>query len=250
MTFFVNLSTTHDYSINETVGAFVQLCNEYSNGCLQCMPGFFQNLNNYGWVMAQFKANYASLIEPYKLGKISTERFLDNLSHIFYFMKDMDKSERNKLLAKAWSSSIKLSAATEERLGMLLEKAGDEPVYLVSNTNELDVHAILDLLQKKYPDLEWNKAADICITHSQEPIKILPNVYLCLSYRYGAFKEQTAPTVSLLDHLSKQCSGSKTLVSQFQGDLKKGQILGFENVFNAEEFYNSSMSISMLKKNL
>ena len=248
MTFIVNLSTTHDYSINETVGAFVQICNQHSNGCLKNMPGFFQKWTNYAWVMAQFHTNYASLIEPYKLGKINTEQFLNNLSQIFYFMNDMDKSERNELLANAWSSSIKLGSNTQNRLGMLVEKSTDEPVYLISNTNELDVRAILNLFQKNHPDLEWNKEADISITNSKEPIKILPNVYLCLSYRYGAFKEQTATTVSLLEYISEQCPGSKTLVSQYPGDLKKGKLLDLDNVFNAEEFYNSGMSNSMSKK--
>lgn len=248
MTFIVNLSTTHDYSINETIGAFVQICNQHSNGCLQSMPGFFQNCTNYAWVMAKFHTNYASLIEPYRLGKITTEQFLDNLSQIFYFMNDMNKSERNELLASAWSSSIKLSANTQDRLGMLLEKSVDKPIYLISNTNELDVRAIMGLFQKNHPDLEWNKEANISLTHSKEPIKILPNVYLCLSYRYGAFKEQTATTVSLLEYISEQCPGSKTLVSQHPGDLKKGKLLELDNVLNVEEFYNTNMFNLMSKK--
>ena len=248
MTFFVNLSTTHDYSIDETAGAFVQICNQHSNSCLQSMPGFFQNWTNYAWVMAQFHTNYVSVIQPYKLGKISTERFLENLSQIFYFMNNMDKSKRNELLANAWSSSIKLSTNTQNRFGKLVEQAADEPVYLISNTNELDVRAILNLLQVNNPDLEWDKETDISIINSKEPIKILPNVYLCLSYRYGSFKEQTATTASLLEFISEQCPGSKTLVSQFPGDLEKGNLLGLNNVLNAEEFYNSSMSNSMLKK--
>jgi hypothetical protein len=248
MTFIVNLSTTHDYSINETVGAFAQICNQHSNACLKNMPGFFQTLTNYAWVTAQLHTNYASLIEPYKLGKINTEQFLDNLSQILYFLNDTDKSERNLLLAKAWSSSIKLSLNTQDRLSILVEKSTHEPVYLISNTNELDVRAILNLFQKNHPDLEWNKEADISITNSNEPINIIPNVYLCLSYRYGAFKDQTATTVSLLEYISKKCPGSKTLVSQYPGDLKKGKLLDLDHVFNAEEFYNSGMSNSMSKK--
>lgn len=248
MTLIVNLSTIHDYSITDTVGEFVQICNQHSNVCLQSMPGFFKTGVNYAWVMAQYSTNYTSLIEPYKLGKISTEQFLDNLSQIFCFMDDMYISERNALLANAWSSSIKLSVNTRDRLGMLVAKSADEPVYIISNTNELDVQAILNLFKKEYPDLEWDNEADISITDYQEPIEILPSIYLCLSYQYGIFKEPSATTVGLLEYISVQCPEPTTLVSNHPRDLEKGKLLGLEHVFNAEEFYNSSMCDSMLKK--
>jgi hypothetical protein len=77
------------------------------------MLGFFQSWTNYAWVMAQYQANDTSLIEPYKLGKRSTQEFLANLSKIFYFMNDMDKELRGSLLANAWNASIKLSAKTQ-----------------------------------------------------------------------------------------------------------------------------------------
>lgn len=102
--------------------------------------------------------------------------------------------------------------------------------------------------QENHPHLGWYREADISVTTSREPIQILPNVYLCLSYRYGAFKEQRATTMSLLEHLSEQCPGPKTLVSQHPDDLKKGERLGLDRVLNAEEFYNSGMSHSMSKK--
>lgn len=246
MTLIVNLSTIHDYSIDATVAAFVHLCNRYSNGCLQGMPGFFQNWTNYAWVMAKYKANYASLIEPYKLGEISTETFLDNLSEIFYFMKDIDKETRSNLLSKAWNASIKLNEKTEDRLSQLVEKAKTETVYLISNTNELNVHAIVDLLKTHNLDTDFVDDIDISINHSQEPIEILPNIYLCLSYRYGAFKEQSASTVSLLDHLSDNCPSPRTLVSQYPGDLKKGAQLGLENILSSDDFYAPTNAYSPL----
>lgn len=248
MIFIVNLSTTHDYSIDETVAAFVQLCNQYSEGCLQSMPGFFQSWTNYAWVMAKYQTNYASLIEPYKLGKISTEEFLGNLSKIFYFMNEMDKSKRNSLLTDAWNASIKVSEKTQGRLSLLVKEAETSPVYLISNTNELNVNAILDLLQKNYPELKFNKNMDVSIKESKEPIEVLPNIYLCLSYRYGSFKEETVTTASLLEQLSKKCSNPVTLVSQYPGDLKKAKQLGLDSVLNAEEFYNANLSNSLMKK--
>lgn len=248
MTLIVNLSTTHDYSIDKTVAAFVQICNQHSKGCLQSMPGFFQNWTNYAWVMAKYQANYTSLIEPYKLGKISTDEFLNNLSRIFYFLNDMDINTRNLLLADAWNASIKLSEKTQDRLSLLVEEAKTQPVYLISNTNELNVNAILALFKDNNSHVKFNENMDTNIQDSKEPIEISPNIYLCLSYRYGAFKEETVSTVSLLEDLSKNCSGAITLVSQYPGDLKKAEQLGFDNVLNAEEFYSSKMSNSLMKK--
>lgn len=247
MTLIVNLSTTHDYSIDKTVAAFVQICNQHSNGCLQSMPRFFQNWTNYAWVMAKYQANYTSLIEPYKLGKISTQEFLANLSQIFYFMQDMDKETRELLLANAWNASIKLSEKTQNRLAQLVEEAKTQPVYLIANTNELNVNAILALFRIRNPELTFNEVVDTSIIASKKPVEIAPNIYLCLSYRYGAFKTEAVSTVGLLEDLSKSCSGPITLVSQYPGDLKKGEQLGL-NVLNAEDFYTPVLSSSLLKK--
>lgn len=249
MTLIVNLSTTHDYSINETVVAFVRLCNEYSKDGLQSiMPGFFQGLTNYAWVMAQYQLNYTSLIEPYRLGKISTSMFLDNLAKIFYFMNEVDPVNRDWLLANAWNASIKLSEKTQNRLSKLVEDAKIQPVYLISNTNELNINAILALFKENNPDIQFNEV-DTNIKESKEPIEILPNVYLCLSYRFGCFKEETVSTVSLIDELTKNLSDSIILVSQYPGDIKKAEQLGLITV-NADEFYNSISSDSLLiKKN-
>lgn len=245
MTLIVNLSTTHDYSIKEIIAAFAQICKEYSRGCFECIPGLF-HLTNYGWVTLKYQINYKSLIEPYRLGKLSTEEFLDNLTEILYFLCDMDKEERNSILAEAWNASIKLSEKTQDRLSLLVEEAKTQPVYLISNTNELNVNAILDLFKQNNPDLKF-KEVDTSIKDSKEPIEILPNIYLCLSYRYGAFKEETVTTMSLLEHLSTQCSKPITLVSQFPGDRKKGEQLGLE-VWDAEEFYNSLTPNLEMKK--
>ncbi len=248
MTLIVNLSTTHDYSIDKTVAAFVQICNQHSKGCLQSMPGFFQNWTNYAWVMAKYQANYTSLIEPYKLGKISTPEFLENLSKIFYFMQDMDKETRDSLLANAWNASIKISEKTQDRLSQLVEEAKTHPVYLISNTNELNVTAILALFKESNPDLKFNEAVDTSIMDSKEPIEILPNIYLCLSYRFGAFKTEAVSTVSLLEDLSKKIVSPITLVSQYPGDLRKGEQLGLDKVLNAEDFYYHKMDERLQKK--
>lgn len=242
MTLIVNLSTTHDYSITETASSFAKLCNKFSGGCLQCMPGFFQTGTNYAWVMAQYQLNYKSHIEPYRLGNITTDAFLQNLAEIFYFMdeeNDMGIHERNRLLAKAWNASIKMSGTKDFRLCHLVEQAQSEPVYLISNTNELNMQAILDLFIRENPDLVFNDV-DISIKENREPLEILPNVFLCLSYQFKTFKSEAVTTGTILEELVTRNSGQHiTVVSQFEGDRNKARQLKIENVQTDEEFYPS-----------
>lgn len=243
MTLIVNLSTIHDYSITETASAFAKLCNKFSGGCLQCMPGLFQHGTNYAWVMAQYQLNYKSHIEPYRLGNISTDEFLQNLAEIFYFMdeeNDMGIHERNRRLAKAWNASIKMSPRTDYRLCQLAERAQSEPVYLISNTNELNMQVILDLFIRENPDLVFNNV-DINIRKNREPLEILPNVFLCLSYQFKTFKSEAVTTGTILEELVTRNSGQHiTVVSQFEGDRNKSRQLKIMDVQTDEEFYHSA----------
>lgn len=247
MTLIVNLSTVHDYSISETLGAFVSLCDTYSNGCLKGFPGIY-HMTNYAWVYGQFKLNYSTLIEPYKLGKISSEEFIGNLAKIFYFMDNLTEENRNALLIDAWNKSIKITEHTESRFSFLAEKAQAEPVYIISNTNELDAIAILALIKKYNPLLKFKDPINISIEASNQPVEIAPNMFLCLSYRYGAFKESTLNTASLLKEVTKDMSKETvTLVSQHQGDLRTGQALGLKDCQTAEEFFEMKLSLSLKK---
>ena len=55
---------------------------------------------------------------------------------------------------------------------------------MVSNTNELDVRAVMQLFKKCNPALNFSNEADVGIKHSKDPVEILPHVFLCLSYRW------------------------------------------------------------------
>lgn len=245
MTLIVNLSTTHDYSLDDTVAAFVELCNEYSKGCLQAMPGFFQKGSNYLWVKGMLLAYYSTYIEPYKLGKIDTKAFLENLSSVFNFMDYMDEDARDKLLIDAWNTSIKITEFTKDRLRVLVQKAESGPVYLIANTNELNVRAILSLYQEMYPDLEFKKDIDIGIHNTQSPIEILPNIFLCLSYQYGTFKTKAVTTMGLLENLSTKLEKPISVVSQYSGDREKAKELGLE-VLDLNEFYRSASALQLI----
>lgn len=269
MTFIVNLSVIHTlHPISTNLAAFSAICDRYSNGCCSCWPGLF-SWTNYGWVSYQYQTRYAELIEPYKLGRIDTDEFLENLEEIFDFLDDSDLEEetvlvprtnvhystnnKHAILEEAWNAGIALDETTNYRLPSLI--AQDEPIYLVSNTNELNVLAIIALLKAQNPQIQFNKNIDLSVTEDRNPIEIAPNIYLCLSYRYQLFKtaqQNTATnpnsTMSLLRHLvENQLETHESdikVISQYDGDLEEARKLGIPeaNLHRADDYFSHGMS--------
>ena len=96
-----------------------------------------------------------------------------------------------------------------------------------------------------YPDLEFKKDIDIGTHNTQSPIEIVPNVFLCLSYQYGAFKTQTVTTMSLLESLSIKLEKPISVVSQYSGDREKAKELGLD-VRDLNEFYRSASAPQLI----
>ena len=269
MPLIVNLSSIHTlHPTSKSVDAFVQLCNKYSGGCFSSCPTLFKSWSNYAWVMYQYGTHYKQLIQPYKLGTISTEKFLHDLLQIFSFLRDVvDEQEvmvelnggesyshefSLSLLENAWNEIIALDETRASRFPALVARAQDEPVYLISNTNELNVLKILRLLKIQNPDITFKTPIDLSVQESKEPIEIAPNIFLCLSYRYQLFKTVTDnrsanlhSTMSLLNHLiKKQLSDVQAydirVISQFASDLEEAAKLGIpaDNALHADKFFN------------
>ena len=239
MSLIINLSSLHKYSISETVYQFVKMSNEYSQGYLSCAPFFVQNTFNYAWVMLKYNEHYKVFIEPYKLGRLSTDTFLDNLAAVFNFLSELPREKRHDILASAWNSSISLDDEMIKRLSIIIEASKTQSVFLVSNTNELNMAAILKLFLHAFKE-KCMESLDISIKDSQEPVEIMPNIFLCLSYRYCAFKDGYHSTASLIDLVSQSLKDNVTVVSQFQPDLDKAKELGLGCV-EAGSFYSLSM---------
>ncbi|AHE66195.1 hypothetical protein [Legionella oakridgensis] len=269
MPLIVNLSSIHTlHPISKSVDAFAQLCNRYSAGCFNSCPTFFKSWSNYAWVMYQYSRNDRKLIQPYRLGAIDTEQFLQNLLRIFPFLQDVEAEQEMmiglnegesysrefalSLLENAWNAMIDMDETRASRFPALFEQARTEPVYLISNTNELNVLKILRLLRRQNPDIRFYTPLDLSVRESREPIEIAPNVFLCLSYRYQLFKTMADnrslnphSTMSLLNHLIKGQLTSTAVsdirvVSQFPGDLEEAAKLGIpkENTCHADVFFN------------
>ena len=71
-------------------------------------------------------------------------------------MDVLEKEQRNDLLSNDWNASIKLNQQTESKLEQLRKVSEQEKVYLVSNSNELNIEAILSLLREHYMRKTWH----------------------------------------------------------------------------------------------
>jgi hypothetical protein len=260
MVTIVNLSTIHTlHPISTTIKAFVELCNKYSDGYFSSYPGVF-GWSNYAWVMTQYQKYDSTLIQPYKLGKISTDEFRQNLLSIFPFMSKLPAEEQRLLVEEAWNASIDIDETTANRFPELVRQSKSEPIYLISNTNELNVREIIRLLKQQNPDIEFFDNIDLSVQESKEPIEIAPNIYLCLSYRYQLFKTMTDTrklnphsTMSLLNYLvTEQLStiprSDIRVVSQYPGDLQEAAKLNIPktNLLKADDYFGvKSLSFLM-----
>ncbi|CDZ77571.1 hypothetical protein BN59_01855 [Legionella massiliensis] len=273
MPYIVNLSAIHTlHPISTNLDAFTEICNRYSTGCWSgCCPSFFQSWTNYGWVAYQYNMKYQELIEPYRLGQITTDQFLANLAAIFDFLEESDLDQEAltddeswvyysnnpvyRILERAWSAGIDLDDSSRYRLPHLTSLR--EPVFLVSNTNELDALRILALLKAQNPEIKFNKNIDLSIADDKNPIKIAPNIYLCLSYRFQYFKttEQnesvTRPsTMSLLRYLVEfvlEAHESEIeVISQYEGDLREAEKIGIPkaNLHSADDYFSDNLAPS------
>lgn len=70
-----------------------------------------------------------------------------------------------------------------------------------------------------------------------------PNIYLCLSYKYGLYKEGTP---GLLKEVSKHSGLEKvTVISQYPKDLEVAKNLGLKPIL-ANEFYTKVSDSKLL----
>lgn len=265
MTFIVNLSAIHTLDpVSKNLAAFTEICNRYSKSCFSSCPGLF-SWTNHGWVAYQYYSKYKSLIEPYKLGHLDSNQFLENLVTLFSFLHQAELDEdalieqrlnvhfssnvKHALLEEAWNAGIRLDETAKDRFPLLVDR--QEPVYLVSNSNELNVLAILALLKAQNPTIKFTEDIDLSVTEDQKPIEIAPNIYLCLSYRFRLFKTASQnnsvnphSTMSLLKHLVeneiKTPKAEIQVVSQFADDLVEAEKIGLpkENLHPANLFFN------------
>ncbi len=236
MTLIVNLSTLHTlHPHSKGIEALTALCNRQNSSFLQT------HFSNYLWVVRQYKKLDNTLIKHYKAGIVDSEAFLEHLKNLFPFASEPE-------LVESWNAIIALEDNKKPRLRFLL--AMGEPVYLISNSNELNATKIIALLKQINPEITFYDEVDLSVSDDKNPIKIAANLYLCLSYRYQLLKtenpadsQSAISTMSLLSYLVNEqleCSIEDiALVSQYQADLNKGREIGIskEACFDDNTFF-------------
>lgn len=277
----VNLSAIHTVNIDEGVAAFTRLRNQYYTGCSSCWPSIFTSMTSKTWVKLKFAYHADRTITPYKLGKISSKEFLRRALEVYDFLQDVDfpesvKNELNAdkryylalkdraendipdniiamtLLEKAWNAIISFTDDDADKLRYLLENSAGDAIYFISNSNELNIHKIIQLIKEKFPGLKLNENIDISVTPDENPIQLAPNIFLCVSYRFGAFKSSsdnealnnTTPGVlrRLYAHLTLGLRHSVSeirIISQYEKDLQEAKKLGIpgENIRLAKDYF-------------
>ncbi len=259
----VNLSAIHTLLPDSaSINKFARLCDLYSTSCFNYCPSMFQSYSNIAWVYYQNMRHFETLIKPYKRGKMDTREFMMKLAAIFDFI-ETEKLEKNdstqeylmsdpkyQALEDAWDATIQMDDEMAKRFPELIDIAKTEPVYLISNTNELHVFAILSLLKKYNPEVNFYPNIDFSVEYNNRPIEIAPNIFLCLSYRYQLFKtlgqnsqQDASTTMSLLrqlvEHTLKNKTADITIISQYDEDRKEARRLGIpdDNIFSADFYF-------------
>jgi len=256
MTIIVNLSSTHSWDIRKSFAAFAKIHKEHSSSCFSC-SSTLHSMSSYAWVLWKYRNIDKTCIQPYKLGKMDSDQFLQELATIFDFVDEEKLTLTGKskldLLEEAWNAAIGLDDNVVSRFSALIERAKTELVYLVSNTNPLNVKSVFEHFKQQNPNILF---INFDLKHQQNntPIEIMPNVYLCPSYAFQCFKtsEQNAlltppSTMSLIEYVIKDILKSPLseikVVSQYDGDLKEAEKLGIpcENIHHAHVYFQNDI---------
>lgn len=249
--YIVNLSCLHKlYPIHSAgFAAFANLYQHYYSHHFLSYLAYPVDLVRVGIIY--YKNQHT--INNYKLGKITTEEFKREMLKAFDFLQNKENAQQ--LLIDAWNKIIDFDPAHDEKIKSLFEKAKQEEakVFIVSNTNELNVRKILGHFYT-IGGVAWNNTPNISCEKSPIPIQLTEdgNICLCLSYRYGEFKspelQQTLPagTPSLLQHIVRNLKdmgyteSNIKVISQFSGDMQEAKTLGLPA--EKDEMFFSSLS--------
>lgn len=226
------LSVIHKLTSFPTVGYnFALLHYEYAHSWFR--PKLLYSL---AWTGYQFWSSVRPMINEYKLGIKSDKDFLEKLEEIFDFIPVAERSEK---LTDAWNSLIIWDEQSTERLNYVTAK--DQPIYLIANTNGLNIQKIKQDIDKATEN-SWHWEPQ---TNGECKFQVHENLRLMTSYENGAFRDSLLEKLvkQLLDegHIDKQ---QITLVSQYAQDLVKAKELGINGQTTDEFFPKASAPVA------
>ena len=267
-----------------SIKAFAKLHSDYAPpsiiSSVLCCSMFGMPTYSYAWILSQIDWN---LISQYKIGKIKTKEFLNKLLNVFPFLRDAKFSEETKenlfknkenlisicdlssleeltnehialaLLEQAWLARMQFSLETKIKAQYFFNKNTDEPVYIISNSNEMDCIETIKYLRITYPFLPWLSDEELksaIQVPNQElntgiPLTKDNRLKLYTSYTHQAFKtgredEPNMTTDNLLKKLVEQEKidlNQTRLISQWPGDREMAKTLKIKEVIDSKTYF-------------
>ncbi|MCR9191375.1 MAG: hypothetical protein NXI01_01795 [Gammaproteobacteria bacterium] len=268
-----------------SIKAFAELQANYAPpsfvSSILCCGMFGMPTYSYGWILSQIDWN---LISQYKIGKMKTKEFLNNLLNVFPFLRAVNFSVEIKetlfknredlisirdlssleelthehvalsLLEQAWLARMQFSEETNRKIQYFFDENPDDPVYIISNSNEMDCSASIKYLHAKFPSLPWrsNQELDLAIQVPDQalnagiPLTTDGRLKLYASYTHQAFKtghadETNMTTDKLLRKLVEQEEinvDQITLISQWRGDREMAKSLNIKEVIDSKIYFS------------
>jgi hypothetical protein len=214
--YILNLSTIHALlPISKVLDNFAQLYYDYGSQWLYFE--FLRKFYSKVWVIFKYLAMSGS-INDYKLGKINSEPFIQQLQTIFSFLPNDQSKE---LLTKAWDSLIVWNEESIKKLAYLTERLKKEGTkcYLITNSNQLHIKKIkFDIQNATQGEREWQWEKEKVENNT---FQVSGNVALMTSYENEIFKSDGLIKNLVQQLLEKEAYRDKkiTLISQYPADL-------------------------------
>lgn len=262
------------------IAAFAKMTDEYYQGCFNFHSNFFSRSSNYLWVMHQYQRQLQTTIYAYNLGKISTDQFLRDLLEVFTFLDDqsfvpdakqaadLEKNKKNHLtfcaindgerrtrqqyargvLEQTWNMALAFHEADFAKLRKVIEAAGNEKIYLISDTNELHLYHIITHYFGQVLSLSSDTKSYLN-PDENEFLNLTEQVVLFPSFCAQAFKsakdyaynDNITPTLLSLLVVKEQLDLTQTvLISHYQKDFDAARVHGFykQNIIDAENYFS------------
>jgi len=267
-----------------SIAAFANLYTSYAPPStiplFSCFGTFSAPIYSVGWVISQI--NWP-LISQYKTGKVTTDNFLGKLLKSFPFLEEtefsVDVKERlfNKqekllslrdvskpeeltstsiakaLLEEAWLARMQFDQITDDNVNHFFDREKNNKVYIISNSNEMDVRETIQYLRAMYPSIAWCDPNELSklLRVSEEaweqgiPVTRDGSLKLYLSYTHHAFKTgcadenpmRTDALLQLLIEKEKLDVNQVTLISQWSKDRAMGNQLNIKNILEANAYF-------------
>ena len=248
-----------------------------------CFGTFSAPIYSVGWVISQI--NWP-LISQYKAGKMTTDSFLEELLKSFPFLTETEFSsdvkerlfnKQKKLLslrdvsnpekltstsiAKAlleedWLARIQFDQFTDDNVNHFFDREMKNIVYIISNSNEMDIRETIQYLRSIYSSIAWcdpDELSELLRVSGEAREQGIPVtkdglIKLYLSYTHQAFKTgcadeslmRTDALLQLLIEQEKLNVNQVTLISQWSKDRAMGNQLSIENILEANAYFTQA----------